>query len=310
MPLLEQDTTRDLNEFSYFAEVVRHRGFGAASRATGIPKSRLSRKIRELEKRLGTLLIQRSTSRFEVTTLGEMFFAHCEAALAEIEAAENATQFFTGEPRGLLRVSTPPGDCADAISGMLPRFLADYPHVRVELMVGMRRVDLIGEQVDVAVRARMRLDSEQDLIVKQLMTLHAVLVAAPQLIKSHGRPESLADLARYPTIGSGRGAAAAEWSIVDENGEGHTHRHAPVASADDLPTLVRLCEGGLGLAMVPEVIAKGALNAGRLVRVLPQYRSDSSILHLAFPTRRGMLPSVRLFIDRVSEALVSHFDGG
>lgn len=310
MPRVEQDTTRDLNEFSYFAEVVRHRGFGAASRATGIPKSRLSRKIRELEKRLGTLLIQRSTSRFEVTTLGEMFFAHCEAALSEIEAAENATQFFTGEPRGLLRVSTPPGDCADAISDMLPRFLADYPHVRVELVVAMRRIDLIGEQVDVAVRARTRLDSEQDLIVKQLMTLHAVLVASPRLLDSMGRPETLTDLARYPTIGSGRGAPAAEWSLVDGSGTGHTHRHAPIAAADDLPTVVRLCEGGLGLAMVPEVLAKGAINSGRLVHVLPQYRSDSSILHLAFPTRRGMLPSVRLFIDRVSEALVSHFDGG
>lgn len=304
---VEQLGARDLNDVFYFAAVVRHRGFGTASRATGIPKSRLSRRVRDLEDRLGARLIQRSTSRFEVTSLGEMFFAHCEAALAEIEAGENATQFFTGEPRGLLRVSTPPGDCAQAISNMLPKFLSDHPHVRVEMVVTMRPVDLIAEQVDVAVRARTRLDTEQDLIIKQLMVLHALLVASPALIQSLGTPTTVDDLSRFPTIGNGRGAAAAEWSLVDEEGAGHTHRHTPIAAADDLPTVVGLCEGGLGLAMVPEIIAKSALNAKRLVHVLPSYRSGSSILHLAFPTRRGMLPSVRMFIDSASTALVEHF---
>lgn len=307
VPPMEQLADRDLNDFFYFAAVVRHRGFGAASRATGIPKSRLSRRLRDLEDRLGARLIQRSTSRFEVTSLGEMFFAHCETALAEIEAAENATQFFTGEPRGLLRVSAPPGDCADAIAKMLPRFLGDYPHVRVEMVVTMRRVDLIAEQVDVAVRARTRLDTEQDLIVRQLMTLHALLVASPSLVERHGEPLTVEDLPRFPTIGNGRGATAGEWSLVDDEGNSRTHRHTPTAAADDLPTVVRLCEGGLGLAMIPEIVVKSALDARKLVRVLPDYRSDSSILHLAFPTRRGMLPSVRVFIDSASSALVEHF---
>ena len=107
--------------------------------------------------------------------------ARAGTPLAEIEAAETVTQFYVGEPRGLLRVSCPPGDCADAISNMLPGFLADYPNVRVELLVSMRRVDLISEQVDVAVRARSKLDTEQDLIVKQLAMLHAVLVAGAVL---------------------------------------------------------------------------------------------------------------------------------
>ncbi len=306
VPSVEQPTERDLNDFAYFAAVVRHRGFGTASRATGIPKSRLSRRLRDLEDRLGARLIQRSTSRFEVTEIGQMFFAHCEAALAEIEAAEAVTQFYIGEPRGLLRVSSPPGDCADAIGNMLPGFLADYPNVRVELLVSMRRVDLISEQVDVAVRARSRLDTEQDLIVKQLATLHAVLVASPELLDRLGEPESIEDLSRYPTIGS-RVTSPGEWTLLDETGAVHRHPHSPVVLSDDLTTIANLCQRSLGIALLPEAVVRSAIDDGRMRQVLPRLRSDSTILHMAFPTRRGMLPSVRIFIDRASQALIEQF---
>ena len=307
MPPVGQEPVRDLNDFLYFAAIVRHRGFSAASRATGIPKSRLSRRVRELEDRLGARLVQRSTSRFEVTEIGHRFFAHCEAALREIESAEAVTQFFVGEPRGLLRVACPPGDCADAIANMLPAFLADYPNVRVELLVSMRRVDLIAEQVDVAVRARSKLDTEQDLIIKQLATLHAVLVACPSLVKAYGEPQTLEDLARFPTIGTGTGAQAGEWSLVDGEGRNQRHVHNPVVASDEITTIAELCRRALGVALLPEVVVKSALDEGRMRRILPQYRSDSVTLYMVFPTRRGMLPSVRLFIDRASAALVEHF---
>lgn len=306
VPSVEQAGDRDLNDFFYFAAIVRHRGFSAASRATGVPKSRLSRRVRELEDRLGARLVQRSTSRFEVTEIGQMFFAHCEAALAEIEAAETVTQFYVGEPRGLLRVSCPPGDCADAISNMLPGFLADYPNVRVELLVSMRRVDLISEQVDVAVRARSKLDTEQDLIVKQLAMLHAVLVAGPELIERLGEPKELSDLSRFPTIGSRTGPAG-EWTLLDETGAVHRHHHSPVVVSDDLTAIAHLCRRSLGVALLPEAVVRSAIDDGRMRQVLPQYRSDTTILHMAFPTRRGMLPSVRIFIDRASQALIEQF---
>ena len=156
---------RDLNDLGFFAAVVANGGFSAASRALGVPKSRLSRRVAALEAQLGVRLVERSTRRFSVTEVGQDVYRHARAALAEAEAIEDVATRLKAEPQGLVRVSCPQG--ADRIlAGVLPAFLQQHPKLRVQVIVSNRRIDLIEEGVDVAIRVREKLDTDADLQVQ------------------------------------------------------------------------------------------------------------------------------------------------
>src|SRR5579862_7619316 len=144
---------RDLNDLGLYAAVVTHGGFSAAARALGTPKSRLSRRVAALEAQLGVRLVERSTRRFSVTDTGQDVYRHARAALAEAEAIEEVAMRLKAEPQGLVRVSCPQG--ADRIMATaLPDFLRQHPRLRVQVLVSNRRVDLIEEGIDVAIRVR------------------------------------------------------------------------------------------------------------------------------------------------------------
>src|ERR1700677_2697456 len=187
---------RDLNDLNFFAAIVANGGFSAASRALGIPKSRISRRVAALESQLGVRLVERSTRRFNVTEVGQDIYRHARAALAEAEAIEDVAARLKAEPQGLVRVSCPQG--ADRIlAAELRGFLQRHPKLRVHVIVGNRRVDLIEEGIDVAIRVRELLDTDADLQVKIIGRARSMLVASPALLEAHGRPERPADLAGY-----------------------------------------------------------------------------------------------------------------
>src|SRR5678815_5235698 len=156
----EAAAMQDLNDLYYFAMVVEHGGFAAAERALGIPKARLSRRITQLESDLGVRLLQRSTRRFAVTDVGNGVYRHAQTMLAEASAAREVVDRLSAVPRGVVRVSVPVGLAQQQIPKLLPEFLAKYPQVRVQLHVSNRRVDIINEGVDVALRVRNRLDDD------------------------------------------------------------------------------------------------------------------------------------------------------
>lgn len=130
----------DLNDLFYFAKVVEAGGFAAAGRALGIPKSRLSRRIAELEQRLGARLLQRSTRKLALTDIGERYLRHCQAMLLEAEQAEETVTNLTSEPRGRVRFSTPPG--VALLPDVINDFLTRYPRVQLEVVQTSRRIDL------------------------------------------------------------------------------------------------------------------------------------------------------------------------
>ncbi|MCW4115519.1 LysR family transcriptional regulator [Aurantimonas sp. MSK8Z-1] len=294
---------RNLDDFLYFEAVVRHGGFGAASRALNIAKSNLSRRIKDLETRLGVRLIERSTHHFSVTEIGNIFYRHCQVALAEIEAAEEAAMFLTGEARGLVRASCPPGLPMNTLAAALPSFLRDHPHVRVQLTVAMRRVDIIEERIDVAIRVRSRLDTDNELVAKQLGVIRTSLVASPDFIAEHGEPQFPHDLVRLPTLGGDDFHAEETWVLNGPTGRQETVRHVPLVASNSLSVVLQQACDGLGVALLPELLSAPALRSGRLRRVLPDWSADEGILHLVFTSRRGMLPAVRAFIDFASDAL-------
>lgn len=186
----------DLNDLYYFAMVVDHGGFAAAERALGIPKSRLSRRISQLETDLGVRLLQRSTRRFAVTDVGTSVHRHAQTMLAEAQAAREVVDRLSAEPRGLVRVSVPVSLAQIQLPKLLPEFLAKYPKVRLQLNISNRRVDVINEGYDIALRVRSRLDDDGSLVMRSFGQVQGCWWPAPNTWTAPGVPRTRAS---WPT---------------------------------------------------------------------------------------------------------------
>lgn len=293
---------RDLNDLSFFAAVVSHGGFSAAARALNLPKSRISRRISALETQLGVRLIERSTRRFSVTEVGRDVYRHARAAIAEADSIDEVANRMKGEPQGLVRISVPQG-LEQAIANDLPKLLARYPRLRVQVIVLNRRVDLIEEGIDVAVRVRAALDTDQDLQVKIIGRTRRILVASPDFLSSHAVPSAPNEIPSLPTISHTERPGLDRWSVFDAEQHEEVVAHEPRLAASDHSTLLRATLDGMGIAYLPELFCREALSDGTLVRVLPEWSSREEISHIVFTSRRGLLPGVRAVIDFAAEAL-------
>jgi DNA-binding transcriptional LysR family regulator len=293
---------RDLNDLGLFAAVVAHGGFSAAARALDTPKSRLSRRVAALEQQLGVRLLERSTRRFRVTEIGQDVYRHARAALSEAEAIDEVVSRLRAEPQGLVRISCPLG--LDRLLGAaLPSFLAGNPKLRVQILVGNRRVDLIEEGVDIAVRIREKLDSDVDLQVRIVGPTHAVLVAGAEFVATHGAPKAPEDVARFPTISLTDRPGIDRWVLVNADGQRVEVAHEPRLSVNSFAVIRQAAVENLGIAFLPEYAAREMLADGVLVRILPDWGLPEGILHLVFTSRRGLLPGVRAVIDFAAEVL-------
>jgi DNA-binding transcriptional LysR family regulator len=294
---------RDFNDLQFFAAVVVHRGFSAAARALGLPKSRVSRRVALLEERLGVRLLDRTTRGLGLTQVGQQVFEHARAAVIEAEAAEEAALRMQAEPRGLVRLSCPLG-LQDAIAGHLPGLLAAHPQLRIQCIATNRRVDLIQEGVDIAIRVRERLDTDADLQVKRIGVSRRILVASPSLLATADAPVSPADLANFPLLYQEEQSGGA-WHLTSQSGEINTVLVEPRLASGSFDILKAAACQGAGIALLPATYCQEPLATGALVRVLPEWSGTDGILHLVFASRRGMLPSVRAVIDFVAAALRS-----
>jgi len=296
-------TVNDLNDLYYFAMVVEHSGFAAAERALGIPKSRLSRRISQLETDLGARLLQRSTRRFAVTDVGQSVYRHAQSMLAEASAAREVVDRLSAEPRGLVRVSVPVGVAQELIPKLLPNFLARFPQVRVHLHVSNRRVDVINEGFDVAIRVRSKLDDDGSLVMRSFGQIQELLVASPKYLDRAGRPREPEDLADHTTLSMSEDEARQRWELQGADGEIRRVELKPRIAGFDFPMLMALAKQGLGITLLPETICADAVRNRELEVVLPAWRLPMGICHAVFASRRGLLPAVRMFIDHLAEAM-------
>lgn len=288
---------QDLNDFYFFAAVVNHGGFSAAARALKVPKSRLSKHVTQLEARLGVRLLERSTRRFKVTNLGQEFYRQCEAVVAGAEEAEAIVARARAEPRGTLRVTCPPSLSTHIMAAILPPFMKAHPKVRVQIMVSNRRVDLIEERVDVAIRVRSRLDTDPNLTLRILSNNRLILVASPAFAAAHAgklTPETVGEL---PTLAFVEDIDQSIWRLADSAGRAAEIRHQPILACSDINVQIEAAMAGLGVALVPDDIVGSAIRDGRLVQVLPEWTTTEGIVHLVFTSKRGLLPASRAFID-------------
>ncbi len=294
----------DLNDLYYFAAVVDHGGYAAAERALGIPKSRLSRRIAQLEEDLGARLLQRSTRRFAVTEVGISVHRHAQAMLASAQAAREAVDQLSATPRGLVRASVPVTIAQELLPAILPDFLALHPDVRLQLHVGDRRVDVIQEGFDVALRVRSRLDDDGSLIMRSFGEDQQLLVASPDYLRKRGRPQSPEDLLDgHVTLSAGEDESRQRWELHGPAGEVRSIELKPRLAAFDFHMLRSLAKQGIGITMLPEMSCAEAVHNGELELVLPEWKLPVGIIHAVFPSRRGMLPAVRAFIDHLAERM-------
>lgn len=289
----------DLNDLSLFAAVVRHQGFSPAARALQVPKSKLSKHVARLEERLGVRLIERSTRRFRVTETGEEVYQQCQAMLAGAEAAEAAALRARAEPSGVVRVACPPDFGYNLMAVILPGFMKRHPAVKVQLNVSNRRVDLIEERVDIALRVRTRLDTEPDLTMRVLGQSRSLIVASPAFVAAHGGTIGIDQIGALPTLTHAEGALHDRWQLTGPDGHSRDVVHEPILACSDFTILRHAALAGLGMALLPDQVCRDEVEAGRLVQLLPEWTAPFGTIHMVFGTRRGLLPAVRALIDHI-----------
>jgi len=295
--------SHNLNDLMYFAQVVEHGGFSAAERVLGISKSRLSRRVAELENSLGVRLLQRSTRKLALTEAGQLFYRHCQAMLSEAQAAMNAVQELRSSPRGTVRVSVPVTVSQVMLSEVLPDFLLRYPDVRVTIRVTNRVIDLYEDSIDVALRVRSEPPDNANIVVRPLWRTEQMLVGSPSLLSQNAPPLVPADLAKFETLDTPSADGRHSFTLTAPDGRRYIHEHEPRVVTADLSTIREAVLAGVGIAALPAMMYGAAMRAGQLSPVMPGWTLPSPQLFAVFVSRQGMVPAVRAFVDFLVEVL-------
>lgn len=296
---------QDLNDLYLFALVVSKGSFTAASQAAGLTTSRISRRIAELERRLGVRLLHRTTRKLAPTPIGELYYQHCRAMVAEAEAAAEVIEQVQTSPRGRVRVTCPAFTAQSVLAPIVTDFMQRYPEVRVSLSATDRVVDLIDEGYDVGIRFRATPLEDSNLVARALGESYTYLVASPGLLDRHGRPAAPAGLADIPSLGKSRHDQSYAWQLTGPDEARAVVPHRPLLDADDWWVLKQAALAGLGVVALPDEFCQREIAAGELEIVLPAWRLPRALLYIVYTSRRGLIPAVRTFIDFAAERLAA-----
>jgi DNA-binding transcriptional LysR family regulator len=298
----------DADDLLLFARVVDAGSFSRAAERVQLPKSTVSRRIAALEKRLGERLLQRTTRKLAITDFGQGVLDHARALAGEVDAALAFALHRQARPSGRLRVSMPGDFASVALEATLAGFVRDFPEVELEIDLSPRRVDLIGENFDLAIRMGELADDAQ-LAARRIATFATGLYAAPSLLREHGEPVTPEALATLPGLMlRSRAGDPVPWTLVPRAGgpaEGQepvriTPDHRVRANSPEL--LIRLARQGAGVAVAADFFAEPYVAGGELVRVLPDWCLPLGVAWAVFPERRLMPAKTRVFVDTLTRA--------
>jgi len=293
----------DANDLILFAHIMDAGSFSRAAERTGLPKSTLSRRITALEAKLGERLLTRSTRRLAITEFGERILDHARRLLEETEAASAMALHRQATPRGVLRVSMPPDFRELDLTPLLLDFAATYPEVRLELDLSPRRVDLLAERFDLAVRAAARLPDDGTLVARKLCDMPNGLYASPAYLKRYGTPASPDDLLDHVGLRLiGGNGEALPWRLTRGSETWEGLPNGPLAA--NSPGLQRdLAAHGMGIVALDERFAGNLVAQGLLQRVLPEWCLPTVTLWCVTPGRRLLPARTTAFIDLLRKAL-------
>lgn len=292
----------DPNDLLIFASVAELGSFSRAAERLGLPKSTVSRRLAALEQRLRERLLTRTTRRQSLTEFGLQLLEHARQVASEVEAVAALSERRQATPSGRLHVSMPSDFASLLLADTLAAFVALYPAIRLDLDLSPRRVDLLGEGFDVALRMG-QLPDDASLAARRLAVFSFGLYAAPSYLAEHGDPQHPDDLVRYEAVhllmANGE---AATWTLSqgDERWQGSPPGRVS-ANAPEL--LIKLACAGAGIAAVPDHFAAAEVRRGALRRVLPGWCLPSHTAWAVFPERKLMPVKTRVFIDMLQTAL-------
>jgi DNA-binding transcriptional LysR family regulator len=292
----------DLNDVQFFVAVVESQGFSAAARTLNLPKSSVSRRVANLEARLGVRLIERSTRSLRLTEVGISFYDRCRAILADLDVAEREVAVQRSEPVGLVRMSCPTGLAQFVLARILPGFLTRYPKVRLQVLATNRAIDLFDDNIDIAIRARVRLANEA-VMMRMLYKSELIFVASPTFASAQQSTVRIDTLTSFSFLSFLEDSPRPTWTLSGPNAATTTISFDPVLRSSDFNILLRAAAVGLGIALLPAEVAEDDIRAKHLIRILPDWHSEEVSIHLVFATNRGIVPAVRVLIDY----LVEHF---
>ncbi|WP_299153513.1 LysR substrate-binding domain-containing protein [uncultured Acinetobacter sp.] len=288
------------DDYYYFYLVVKHGGFSAASEAANITKSKLSRRILDLEAQFNVTLIQRSTRHFKVTPLGQEFFQECEKIIHQVECAHSVLLKQRSEPQGLIKLSCPSLMMHYQVRSLLNDFLQTYPQVQVEMELTSRRVDVLHDDIDLAIRTNFQANEDSSIVVRDVIKTTHCLIASPSLLKNR-QIESPADLHQFPTIVLGTQKPHHSWLL--QHISGHEQIEIPLQpriKSNDLAGVYYSVMDGLGIADLPYLTVEKDIQAGRLIHILPEWCSNMGTVQLVYASRKGQ----RLVMEKLIEHLI------
>jgi DNA-binding transcriptional LysR family regulator len=290
----------DLNDIQFFVAVVENQSFSAAARILNLPKSSVSRRIANLEAHLGVRLIERSTRSLRLTEVGTSFYDRCRAILADLDAAEREVAVHRAEPAGLIRMSCPTGLAQFTLARILPDFLIRYPKVRLLVLATNRAIDLVDDNIDIAIRARLR-SADEAAMMRMLYKSELIFVASPSFASARQNPVRIDTLSSFPFLSFLEDLRRPTWALSGPNAATATVSFDPVLISSDFTILLKAAAAGLGIALLPAEVVEDDIRAKRLIRILHEWHSEEITVHLVFATNRGIVPAVRVLIDYLAE---------
>ncbi|MBI1621933.1 LysR substrate-binding domain-containing protein [Aquamicrobium zhengzhouense] len=283
--------SHDLNDMRLFVQVAEAGGFAKASRQTGVPRATLSRRIAALEEAMGLRLIERSSRTFRLTGAGDAFFTRAKPAVDLADDAFACGSDVLGEPVGTVRFAAPQSLLQLGLGKMVQRYLADHPRVSIQIEATNRRVDLLREGFDFAIRARESSSAPLDQVIVPFVEVEHVLAVAPSWRKEAGT--TVASLIEnVPVLAWAAAGEPAMWRL--ENGDGNLQRIVlkPRLTVEDMALLKDAAIAGLGVALLPRIMVKNELAAGTLVELKLDLKVPRGRLHAIHLGRKGMRPAV------------------
>lgn len=284
-----------------FTTVVDAGSFAAAADRLDTSRAMASKQVQKLEEHLGTRLLNRTTRKLSLTETGRAFYERSVQIISDVEEAEQVAGQLTRAPRGELKVSVPLSYGQHKLAPIIADYSRHFPQVRVNISLSDRKVDLVDEGFDLAIRIGAM--PQSDLIARKLSAARSIICAAPAYLAKAGTPASPADLSAHPCLSyTLAGSGAAEWRLEGPQGALAVPVTGPIR-ADNGDMLRLAAVNGCGIILQPHFIVAGDLAAGRLVRILPEWQSGEMGVFAVYPSRKHLSAKVRTFVDFLAQRL-------
>jgi len=290
-----------LTALNVFRHAVELGSFAAASRHLGLSPAAISKNVSELEAHLAVRLLNRTTRRMSLTEAGELYYDRVVQVLDDLEDADGALGPMQQVPKGLLRVSAPMTLTLARLSSAMPTFLSRYPEISLDLRMDDRRVNIVEDGFDIAIRASDRLE-DSSLVARKLMSMPHVVCAAPSYLDRHGAPLSPGDLEDHTCIQFTLSGHADEWTFSKADASASVPIDGRYKATSSLAVRDALV-AGFGLSLIPRLYVAENIAQGRLRTVLDDWSPVETSVYAVYPSRRHVVAKVRAFLDFLVEEL-------